>query len=117
MGTPINLDGLNYVELQTLLESVRGKAEQIRSSEIQKTADEVKALIASKGFALEEVLPLLSAAPSQSGRKGRADSGKKVAPKYRDPANPENTWAGRGIRPKWLTEKLAAGAKLEDFAV
>ena len=26
-----------------------------------------------------------------------------VPPKYRNPQNPEETWAGRGLRPKWLT--------------
>ncbi|MBK8184309.1 MAG: H-NS histone family protein [Candidatus Competibacteraceae bacterium] len=36
-------------------------------------------------------------------------------PKYRDPAKPENTWAGRGKQPGWLKEKLEAGACLEDF--
>lgn len=38
-------------------------------------------------------------------------------PKYRDPAKPENTWAGRGKQPMWLKEKLEAGAKLEDFLI
>lgn len=38
-------------------------------------------------------------------------------PKYRDPAKPENTWAGRGKQPRWLKEKLEAGASLEDFLI
>jgi DNA-binding protein H-NS len=38
-------------------------------------------------------------------------------PKYRDPAKPECTWAGKGKQPGWLKEKLEAGAKLEDFLV
>lgn len=28
-----------------------------------------------------------------------------------------NTWSGRGRRPLWLTEALAAGASLDDFRV
>lgn len=28
-----------------------------------------------------------------------------------------NVWSGRGKHPNWLKDKLAAGAKLEDFAV
>jgi DNA-binding protein H-NS len=27
-----------------------------------------------------------------------------------------NAWGGRGPRPRWLKEALAAGAKLEEFA-
>jgi DNA-binding protein H-NS len=41
--------------------------------------------------------------------------GRKVPVKYRDQAG--NTWAGRGAQPRWLREKLKAGAKLDDFAV
>jgi len=41
--------------------------------------------------------------------------GRKAPIKFRDRAG--NTWARRGAQPRWLTEKLKAGAKLEDFAV
>jgi DNA-binding protein H-NS len=42
--------------------------------------------------------------------------GRKVAPKYRDPATGE-TWAGRGARPRWLVAKLKAGKTLDNFAI
>jgi DNA-binding protein H-NS len=42
--------------------------------------------------------------------------GRKAPVKYRDRAG-NNTWAGRGVQPKWLRAKLKAGAKLRDFAV
>jgi hypothetical protein len=29
-------------------------------------------------------------------------SGRKFPPKYRNPDNPQQTWAGQGIRPKWM---------------
>ena len=41
----------------------------------------------------------------------------RVAPKYRNPANPAETWAGRGLRPRWLTAAIKGGKKLEDFAI
>jgi DNA-binding protein H-NS len=37
--------------------------------------------------------------------------------KYRNKDNPEETWTGRGRQPKWLSARLAKGAKLADFAV
>jgi DNA-binding protein H-NS len=37
-----------------------------------------------------------------------------VAPKYRNPQNPEETWAGRGLTPKWLTAAIK-GARLTIF--
>jgi DNA-binding protein H-NS len=41
-------------------------------------------------------------------KKG-ALAGKKVAPKYRNPANPEQTWTGRGVSPTWVQALKAAG--------
>ena len=51
-----------------------------------------------------------------SGRKRMGVRG-AVAPKYRNPANPAETWAGRGLRPRWLAAALKAGKKLEDFSI
>jgi DNA-binding protein H-NS len=41
----------------------------------------------------------------------------KVLPKYRNPRNPEETWAGRGKQPRWLVAQLRSGRKLEDFRI
>src|SRR6516164_5751308 len=35
--------------------------------------------------------------------------GGMVAPKYRNPDNPSETWAGRGLRPRWLTAAMKTG--------
>jgi DNA-binding protein H-NS len=42
---------------------------------------------------------------------------KKVEPRYRNPANVEETWTGRGKQPRWLAAQLAAGKQLEDFLI
>jgi DNA-binding protein H-NS len=41
----------------------------------------------------------------------------RVFPKYRNPAKPEETWAGRGKQPRWLTVLLRAGQNLDDFRI
>jgi DNA-binding protein H-NS len=55
---------------------------------------------------------------SGRGRRGRpaGHGGRRasVAPKYRNPENPTETWAGRGLRPRWAVK---GGKKLEDFAI
>jgi DNA-binding protein H-NS len=48
------------------------------------------------------------------GRGGRMGS---VAPKYRNPENPAETWAGRGLKPGWLTAAIRGGKTLEDFLI
>jgi DNA-binding protein H-NS len=41
----------------------------------------------------------------------------QVFPKYRNPAQPAETWAGRGKTPRWLTAQLGSGKKLDDFRI
>src|ERR1700682_2293163 len=40
-----------------------------------------------------------------------------VAAKYRNPENPSETWAGRGLKPRWLAAALKTGKKIEQFAI
>jgi len=54
--------------------------------------------------------------PKPGKRRSRL-AGKKVPAKYRNPANPKETWAGRGMKPRWLVAAEKAGKKLESFAV
>ncbi|HVX77220.1 MAG TPA: H-NS histone family protein [Bradyrhizobium sp.] len=41
----------------------------------------------------------------------------KVLPKYCNPKNRSETWAGRGRQPRWLTIQLQAGKRLSDFLI
>ena len=40
-----------------------------------------------------------------------------VAPKYRNPDRPSETWAGRGKTPRWLTAQLKSGRRIDDFRI
>ena len=40
---------------------------------------------------------------------------KAVAAKYRGPDG--QTWAGRGMKPRWLTAALAEGRSIDEFAI
>ena len=44
-------------------------------------------------------------------------AGMKVAPKYRNPANPKETWTGRGRQPRWMAAQVKAGKKPEEFLI
>jgi DNA-binding protein H-NS len=43
--------------------------------------------------------------------------GKKIKPKYRNPANKSETWAGRGREPKWFTAAIKAGKTREQLTI
>jgi DNA-binding protein H-NS len=40
-----------------------------------------------------------------------------VFPKFRNPDQPSETWAGRGKLPRWLTAQLGSGKQLDDFLI
>lgn len=91
------------------LVGLRGKIDAVLTG---KVADERRSL--------ESELVKLSRVEMGSGRSkaafGRGVRG-KVAPKYRNPENPGETWAGRGLKPRWLTAALKSGKKLDDFII
>jgi DNA-binding protein H-NS len=40
-----------------------------------------------------------------------------VLPKYQNPNDPSETWAGRGKQPRWLVIQLKAGNEINDFLI
>jgi DNA-binding protein H-NS len=58
-------------------------------------------------------------AASHNGRK--VDHARRpyplVYPKYRNPAEPSETWAGRGKKPRWLSAQLKSGKQIDDFRI
>ena len=41
----------------------------------------------------------------------------RVLAKYRNPNDPNETWAGRGKQPRWLAAALRSGKKLDQFLI
>ncbi|MCB1337655.1 MAG: H-NS histone family protein [Maritimibacter sp.] len=75
------------------------------------------------GFSLAELTGEKPAAKpaakpaSQPRAKKNSDGRAKVAPKYKNPNNADETWSGRGRAPKWMTAHIAAGGNREDCAI
>jgi DNA-binding protein H-NS len=55
-----------------------------------------------------------SVQPSEPPKRRRYP---KVLPKFQNPERPDETWAGRGRQPQWVTELLEAGKNIEDFRI
>lgn len=54
--------------------------------------------------------------PASRSLQGKTVVCRQLAPKYRHPISGQ-TWAGRGMQPRWLRAELAAGKSLESFRV
>ena len=88
MARPSNLERMSYAELTKLeVEIARLKAAK-QNEERAALREKMSAMAKEHGFEMGELF--------DKGRKGKGS----VAPKYRDPKNPENTWTGRGRMPR-----------------
>jgi DNA-binding protein H-NS len=76
---------------------------------------ELVSRISAEKARLEERLRRLGQSPEEDAHVPRPYP--QVIPKYRNPAHPSETWAGRGKQPRWLTAQLRSGKKLDDFRI
>lgn len=45
------------------------------------------------------------------------NEGKKVKAKYKNPANENEVWSGRGIKPRWFVKNLSNGMTMEEMLI
>lgn len=64
--------------------------------------------IASEGAPKKRGRPAGSGAVAKTGKRKSKLAGVKVAPKYRNPADKNQTWTGRGRMPLWAAEMYEA---------
>jgi DNA-binding protein H-NS len=77
---------------------------------------ELSRKMAAERATLENRLRQLGSPISRDGKRGRRPY-PKVFPKYRNPEDRGETWAGRGKQPRWVKAQLRAGKKLNDFLI
>ena len=101
--------------LQELLDQQAALDRQIsaiRTAERSRAISDVRTLMAQHGLTVADV----AAAHSAPHHGASKTAGKKVAAKYRHP-DTGATWTGRGLKPKWMAEAVAAGKAPNDFAI
>ena len=105
MARPAKIENLSYKELLDLQKRVQAAIAERRETEQEQVRRKILELARQSGLDVSELL---------GGKAPRKT--KKAAVKYRNPADPSQTWTGRGRKPKWLVEALEKGNKLERFA-
>jgi DNA-binding protein H-NS len=83
----------------------------------EKIAVALAAKIAAEKDLLETRLRLLTQGHRQAVETRRRRPYPAVAPKFRNPDEPSQTWAGRGKPPRWLTAQLKLGKRIDDFRI
>lgn len=103
---------LKTIEAQ--IRALEAKAETIRQAE-KPGITQLKAILKKYKLSQSDI----EQAMNGHGAAGKRSAlrGKKVKPKYRNPANRSETWTGRGLKPRWMVAAMKGGKKLEDFAI
>lgn len=80
--------------------------------------------IASEKIEIEKRLAILHRGQQAiDGPKGSHSEGKArrkypaVLPKFQNPADPLETWSGRGKQPRWVIDATKSGRKIDDFRI
>lgn len=119
----IDVSHLSAKELKTLI--AQAEKQQTRVLTRPKAAAmraKINKYVKDHGYTIEELYGALSSPSTEKAgkrvvRNPKKTAGSKVAPKYRNPANPGETWSGRGRQPKWLAALAQNGKSPSDFLI
>lgn len=105
-----------YDEVVQQIQKLQQQAEALKREEVEGVIARIREAVEHYNLTPEDIFGkgrgMKAAGATKSGAKGRA--GKRAAgTQYADDKG--NTWGGRGPRPRWLREALAAGADLKSF--
>lgn len=96
------------------------KETALRNRGQRKALRQIVRLVRAAGLSAAEIAAALGGrkAPPTANKRGRKSklAGRKLLPKYRNPANAKETWAGRGRAPAWAVA-LEKSGKLDSALI
>ena len=123
----IDLNALSSKELDALINAARQRKTVLKKRKpIAAIRKRIVDFAAAEGYSIDELFGGAPAAGAGRGankattKRAPARVGRKlgkVAPKYRNPGNPDETWTGRGKQPRWMAALVKKGKKPEDFLI
>jgi DNA-binding protein H-NS len=96
---------LSETDLQAVIEKAETALKYKQANKRKEVIAKIKELAASIDVSVEI---------REIGKKANRASS-KVAIKYRHPNEPEKTWTGRGMTPKWMQELINLGHDRDEF--
>lgn len=108
--TATDLSKYNLSELKGLQHDIEREIKNRQLDEVKKAREQILSIAQSVGLPIEQLL-------ANAAKKARAEKGSTVRAQYRNPADSEQTWTGRGRQPRWVVEALAKGKTLDEFRI
>lgn len=102
----VDLKSLSLKELKDLQSQVAREIAGFHDRQKRQAITTLEEKARELGFTLAE---LTGIAPVRKKSVG--------GPKFANPANPSDTWSGRGRKPRWYSEAIAAGKSGDDLKV
>ena len=110
-------------KLKKQLDALLKKENAIKSKTHEKTLAQIVKLAKDNAITAKDIEAAMGSTKAKKttkvkgvGSKKSALKGAKVAPKYRNPSNHEQTWTGRGVSPTWV-QTLKAEGKLDSALI
>jgi DNA-binding protein H-NS len=100
------LDDYSVVELKNMQPVIERLIKTKEKQEKEDIRQKLASMAAESGYSIGD---LFTEAPKS--KRG------PVKPKYFNPADPDQTWTGRGRQPVWVRELLESGKTLEDISL
>lgn len=105
-----------YLQVQKQIAALQREADKLKRQEVAGVIGRIKEAIQVYGLTAQDLGFGDTRAPGKSAGVARArQSGTGAAVRFRDEAGHE--WIGRGPRPLWIQDALAAGRNLDEFKV
>ena len=107
-----DLESMSPEELRDLRKDIDRAISSFQDRKRQAAVAAAEEAAKSHGFRLTELLS------DRKVSRGKAKRGATARPDrlYVNPDNQEETWSGRGRRPRWVNAALDAGRSLDDLA-
>jgi len=107
-----DIENLSELELKVLMEQVDKALKDKQANKHKEVIAKIKELAASINVKIEII-----ETDNKRHEPKLARAAVKLPAKFRHPENPELTWTGRGIAPKWLQALLSEGHTKADFKI
>lgn len=109
------LQDSDVTSIEDVIKNLNMMADVKRKEEYAVLFNEFTERVVALGF--NTVQDFITAIEAQGIVKPPRVTRRKVKIRYRDPANEQNTWTGRGKQPKWVQAFVENGGNLVDIEV
>ena len=123
----IDLEGLSAKQLEAVIARAKKRQDALKQRKpIAGVRKKLVAMAKADGYTIAELFgddgagANAESAPAAKRTARKSAKGRvlgKVAPKYRNPDNPKETWSGRGMQPRWLAQQVKRGKSPADVLI